>query len=64
MQSLLKKKPADLQKMLSEERAKLYNLRVKNSVNPQKNTNEIRQIKTGIARILTAINARKDADQE
>lgn len=64
MQSLLKKKPADLQKMLSEERAKLYNLRVKNSVNPQKNTKEIRQIKTGIARILTAINARKDADQE
>lgn len=52
---LTKKTEAQLQKMLSEERAKLYDLRTKVSVNQLKDVREIREVRANIARILTRL---------
>lgn len=52
---LLKKKPAELQKILSEARGELYDLELKVSVNQLRNVRAIRKSKRQIARIQTAI---------
>jgi ribosomal protein L29 len=53
---LLKKKEADLQKMLGDERAKLYALRLKASVNQLSKMSEFKTVKKSIAQIQTAIS--------
>lgn len=53
---LLKKKESDLQKMLDDERAKLYALRLKASVNQLSKMSEFKTVKKSIAQIKTAMN--------
>lgn len=50
---LEKKTEAELQKLLGQERAKLYELRLKVSVNQLKDVREIREVRKNIAQILT-----------
>ena len=52
---LEKKTEAELQKLLKEERAKLYDLRTKVSVNQLKDVREIREVRANIARVLTRL---------
>lgn len=47
---------SELNRMLAEERALLYDLRLKISVNQMKNVRQIRQIRQKIAQILTRLN--------
>lgn len=56
---LLKKKDSDLQKMLDDERAKLYALRLKASVNKLSKMSEFKTVKKSIAQIKTAMNQLK-----
>lgn len=57
---LLKKKEADLQKMLAEERANLYELRLKSAVTPIRDNAQFKKSKRTIARIMTALNSQKE----
>ena len=52
---LEKKTEKELQKLLAEERASLYELRTKVAVNQLKDVREIREVRTNIARILTRL---------
>lgn len=52
---LEKKTEKELQKLLSQERANLYDLRTKVSVNQLKDVREIREVRVNIARILTQL---------
>jgi large subunit ribosomal protein L29 len=52
---LLKKKPAELHKMLSEVRGELYGLKLKNNVNQLRDVRAIRKAKRDIARLQTAM---------
>jgi len=52
---LEKKTEIELQKLVSEERASLYDLRTKVAVNQLKDVREIREVRTNIARILTRL---------
>ena len=45
--------------MLAEERQKLYDLRLKVSVNQLKEVRKIRQVRTTIARLMTQLSALK-----
>ncbi|MBU1126589.1 MAG: 50S ribosomal protein L29 [Patescibacteria group bacterium] len=52
----LKNKSAnELQRMLAEERGRLYDLRLKLAVNQLKNTRQVREVRTSIAQILTQL---------
>ncbi|MBU0613750.1 50S ribosomal protein L29 [Patescibacteria group bacterium] len=52
----LKEKSAkELQKILAEERASLYDLRLKLSVNQLKDMSKVKSVKLEIARILTRL---------
>jgi len=53
---LRQKSPAELQKMLSEYREKLRQLRFDLAAGKVKNIREIREVKKDIARILTLLN--------
>lgn len=57
---LVNKKEADLQRMLSEERGSLYELRVKAAATPIQQHTQFKKLKKNIARILTALNSKKD----
>lgn len=46
----------ELKKILAEERGKLYDLRLKLSVNQIKDMSQVRNTKTKIAQILTILN--------
>ncbi len=52
---LLKKKPTELQKMLSEARGELYGLKLKNNVNQLRDVRALRKAKRDIARLQTAM---------
>ncbi len=52
---LEKKTEKELQKLLAEERASLYELRTKISVNQLKDVREVREVRANIARILTRL---------
>ncbi|MBT3231066.1 50S ribosomal protein L29 [Candidatus Uhrbacteria bacterium] len=52
---LEKKTEKELQKLLSQERATLYDLRTKVAVNQLKDVREIREVRVSIARILTQL---------
>ncbi len=54
-QELKGKKEKELQKLLAEERANLYDLRLKLSVNQVKDMSQVKKIKHDIARILTRL---------
>ena len=56
---LQKKTEAELRSMLAEERQKLYDLRLKVSVNQLKEVRKIRQVRTTIARLMTQLSALK-----
>jgi ribosomal protein L29 len=52
---LEKKTEKELQKLLSQERATLYDLRTKVAVNQLKDVREVREVRVNIARILTQL---------
>ena len=52
---LNKKSETELQKMLAEERQKLYDLRLKVSVNQLKEVRQVRETRKRIAQILTRL---------
>ena len=52
---LNKKSEAELKKMLAEERQKLYDLRLKVSVNQLKEVRQLRETRKRIAQILTRL---------
>ncbi len=56
---LEKKKEGELVEMLSQERAKLYELRLKLSVNQMKDVREIREVRKTIAQILSQLRCIK-----
>lgn len=56
---LSNKKEADLQKMLTEERGSLYELRMKAAATPVRQHTQFKKSKRMIARILTALNSQK-----
>lgn len=56
IKDLRKKENKELQKMLVTSRAKLRELKFSNSNKQLKNIREIRQLRKGIARLLTLIN--------
>ncbi|PKM89132.1 50S ribosomal protein L29 [Candidatus Falkowbacteria bacterium HGW-Falkowbacteria-2] len=58
MKELTTKSPADLQKLLTEHREKLRELRFKDSNRQLKNIREIRETRETIARIMTILNAK------
>lgn len=51
-----KKKPAELQKILNEDREKLRRLRFDLSAGKVKNVREVRKIRKDIARLLTVLS--------
>lgn len=53
---LHKKSATELQKMLAEERQKLYELRLKVSVNQLKEVRQVRETRKRIAQILTRLS--------
>lgn len=59
---LNKKSASELQKMLTEERQKLYELRLKLSVNQLKEVRQVRATRKRIAQILTQL--KKATDEE
>ncbi|MEK7203136.1 MAG: 50S ribosomal protein L29 [Patescibacteria group bacterium] len=61
---LIKKTIKELQKLLSESREKLRDLRFKDGNKQLKNVREIRQIKKLISQILTLINKTKEQEEE
>ncbi|MHB8904366.1 MAG: 50S ribosomal protein L29 [Patescibacteria group bacterium] len=56
---LISKETSELEKLLASNRAKLRELRFKDSNKQLKNIREIRSIRQLIARILTTINKQK-----
>ena len=52
---MLKKKPAELQKMLSEARGELYDLQLKDRVNQLRDVRQLRKTKQQIARLQMAV---------
>lgn len=56
---LEKKKESELVEMLSQERAKLYELRLKLSVNQIKDVREIREVRKTIAQVLSQLRCIK-----
>ena len=63
MKDLQKKSEAELRKMLAEEQQKLYDLRLKVSVNQLKEVRQIRQTRAAIARMKTQLSALKNQSQ-
>jgi len=61
---LSKKSVTELQKMLAEERGRLFDLRLKVSVNQLRNLREIRVTRRGIAKLLTALSVLNRATAE
>jgi len=59
MKDLQKKSEAELRKTLAEHQQKLYDLRLKVSVNQLKEVRQIRQTRATIARIMTQLSAKK-----
>ena len=53
------KNPADLTALLKEKRIQLFTLKVKQKTMQLQNTSELRGIKKDIAKIMTAINAKR-----
>jgi len=60
IKELLTKTPAELSKLLAESQERLRELRFKDSNKQLKNVRAIRELKQGIARILTLLNNKKD----
>ncbi len=60
IKELLTKTPAELTKLLAESQERLRELRFKDSNKQLKNIRSIRELKQGIARILTLLNNKKD----
>ncbi|MFZ2310556.1 MAG: 50S ribosomal protein L29 [Patescibacteria group bacterium] len=60
IKELLTKTPAELSKLLVESQERLRELRFKDSNKQLKNVRSIRELKQGIARILTLLNNKKD----
>jgi ribosomal protein L29 len=60
IKELLTKTPAELSKLLAESQERLRELRFKDSNKQLKNVRSIRELKQGIARILTLLNNKKD----
>ena len=60
IKELLTKTPAELSKLLVESQERLRELRFKDSNKQLKNVRAIRELKQGIARILTLLNNKKD----
>ncbi|MGE5426141.1 MAG: 50S ribosomal protein L29 [Bacillota bacterium] len=58
MKELKTKNPAELQKMLTEYREKLRELRFKDSNRQLKNVREIRETRETLARIMTVLSAK------
>ncbi len=58
---LNKKSEVELQKMLAEERQKLYELRLKVSVNQLKEVRQVRDTRKRIAQILTRLSQLSNA---
>ncbi len=58
---LQKKKDAELQKLLAEERGKLYDLRLKTAVGQLKDFSQIKSVRKHIAHILTELSQRNQA---
>ncbi len=56
---LISKEKSELEKLLTSNRAKLRELRFKDSNKQLKNIREIRSVKQLIARILTTVNKQK-----
>ena len=56
---LISKENSELEKLLTSNRAKLRELRFKDSNKQLKNIREIRSVKQLIARILTTVNKQK-----
>ncbi len=56
---MTKKKTAELQKMLAEERGKLFDLKLKVAVNQLKDHAKIRNTRKKIAQLLTAMAQQK-----
>lgn len=61
---LEKKKDGELQKMLAEARGTLFDLKLKSSVGQLKAHTKMKEIRKGIARILTMLNKRKQQNAE
>lgn len=60
IKELSTKTPAELSKLLAESQERLRELRFKDSNKQLKNVRAIRELKLGIARILTLLNNKKD----
>lgn len=60
IKELLTKTSAELSKLLAESQERLRELRFKDSNKQLKNVRAIRELKQGIARILTLLNNKKD----
>ena len=60
---LINKSLQELQKELKEKKLALFTLRAKQKTMQLKNTHELKETKKDIARILTAINAKRRGDQ-
>jgi large subunit ribosomal protein L29 len=58
---IVAKSVEELNKELKEKKMALFTLRVKQKTMQLKNTHELRETKKDIARILTAIRAKKDS---
>lgn len=63
IKDLQKKKDADLHKLLAEYRGKLYDLRIKTSIQQLKKVSEVKKVKKTIARILTVLKERKGQNE-
>ncbi|TDV24241.1 LSU ribosomal protein L29P [Mycoplasmopsis mustelae] len=58
---LEKKSKDELEKLALELKAELFTLRYRNVTGDLKETHKIKIIRTDIAKVLTALNAKKDA---
>lgn len=56
-----KKDVQELERMLEEEKQRLYELRLKISVNQLKQVRDVRKTRTMIAQLLTAIGQKKNS---
>ena len=63
IKELKNKSIKELHRLLMENRGKLRELRFKDAAKQLKNIRDIRNLKKGIARILTLINKKKSAEE-
>ncbi len=56
------KSAKELQRMLAEERGRLYDLRLKSAVNQLKNVRQIRQARANIAQMMTQLSTLKSEE--